>query len=82
MTGSDEQALLAFLARSGEWRAIACAAGDVELLRQYDHHVVTVSGRAALLLSYHLWSEPDGARVYLLSATPMGTRRRPTACRP
>jgi hypothetical protein len=54
------------------WRA-ACPPGDVPLLQQYDHHVVWVAGRAALLLTWH-WAgepadDPGAARTFDVSFT-------------
>jgi hypothetical protein len=66
---ADEAAVRAFLAESGaEWRVAACPAADVARLREMDHHVVTVDGRAAVLLAYHLWAAgpADAARVFVL----------------
>ena len=78
--GADEEALVAFLERSGgEWIAAACSVAEVERLRRHDHHIVTVSGRAGLLLTYHLWSEPVSVapRVYILFRHVDGHPRAP-----
>jgi hypothetical protein len=66
---TDEQAVVVFLERSGgEWLVADCATDEVERLRERDHHVVSVSGRRGLLITYHLWSEPLSSppRVYVL----------------
>ena len=79
-TSADEQALLEFLARSGgEWLAAECALADVELLRGHDHHVVQARGRAGVLLTYHLWSDPPSPspRVYVLFRYVAGHPRAP-----
>jgi hypothetical protein len=77
---TDEQALLDFLARSGgQWLAADCAVADVELLRRHDHHVVHARGRAGLLLTYHLWSDPPPTptRIYVLFRHVEGHPRAP-----
>ena len=38
------------------WRA-TCTPEDVAILLRYDHHVVQIEGRPALLLTYHLAAE-------------------------
>lgn len=40
----------------------ACSRADAELLLRYDHHVVWVGGRAALLLTYPWAADGIGAR--------------------
>lgn len=64
-----EAAVHALLAHSGaEWLVADCVAADVARLREMDHHVVVVDGRAAVLLTYHLWAEEpaERARVFAL----------------
>lgn len=79
-SGGDERSVRNFVASSGgEWLVADCAPADVERLRARDHHVVTLNGRRALLLSYHLWSEPPPAtpRVFLLFGYTDGHPRAP-----
>ena len=68
-SAGDEASVRAFLAASGaDWRVARSPASLVEPLRAHDHHVVTVDGRAGLLLAYHLWtpSHSADARVFVL----------------
>ena len=77
----DEASVRAFLAGSGgEWRVARCPTALVEPLRAHDHHVVTVDGRAGLLLAYHLWSpaaRADDAYVFVLFQHLAGHPRAP-----
>jgi hypothetical protein len=66
---ADEQAIRAFLARSGaDWLVADCEASRIERLREMDHHVVTVDGKPGVLVTYHLWTEPlpHPPRVFVL----------------
>ncbi len=75
----DEASVRAFLARSGaDWRVARCPAALVERLRVHDHHVVTIDGRAGLLLAYHLWTLSTAeARVFVLFHYVAGHPRAP-----
>lgn len=82
MTAGDDAAVRAFVVESGaEWLVASCDAADVEALRRRDHHVVVVAGRPALLLAYHLWSDPppSAPRVYALYGYTEGHPRAPAA---
>lgn len=50
-----------------EWAAGTCSRAHAALLLRYDHHVVRVGGRRALLLTYAWLPEPDPAEADALA---------------
>ena len=62
------------------WSA-TCAPGDVAPLLRYDHHVVQVHGRPALLRTYHLATDvsPDLAKEQRIEISFTYTRGHPAA---